>query len=947
MTFTVSPTVYTAVFEHSLDAVFLARPDGTLLAANEAAGRLLGLTEDEIIQRGRDGIIAPESPGRQAVLTKRERDGVARGELLYVHKDGSRIPVEVSSATFTADLGERLTVIIARDIRERKRIVEDLQHSRLLLDSVVNSTRDFIWLVDPNDFAVLWHNRAFATYFAEERGITQLVGMRPADLFDGADWVQFWQQTYTQALEDGSADVEYRVSTGSHVLALTLTRIQHQAEVLGISVFGRDVTDAVDSRRRLEDSESRYRTIVDTISEGVMFQAADGTILSVNPAAERIEERDEDDMLGKTSEDPQWGAIHPDGSEFPGVDHPSMYTLRTGEPQQEVVMGILTPRGNRRWITINSAPVFGDDSGRPTAVVTTFHDITAQKQAEDEVRIAAIAFEASREAMVIAAPDNTVLRVNRAFTELTGYSAAEAVGQTPRLWASGQHGPAFYRSMWETIGKEHRWQGEVWNKRRSGEVYPCWLSISAVTDDAGRITHYVASTADLSEAKSAQRDLLTLAFYDTLTGLPNRRLLMDRLRQAVAGSASGQHRGALIFIDLDEFTVLNETRGHAAGDILLTAVAERLQAHVGTDDTVARLGSDEFAVVLHDLDPDLEQAAVQAEIAAQELHSAINECLSIEGQDYHCRTTTGIAMFGSGEPSEDDLLKHADLALARAKLRGRDTVQFYNRELQAALEARVALESALRQAIPHDLRLVYQPQVDAKGVVSGAEALIRWHDPAHGVVSPGDFIPLAEENGLILPIGRWVLFTACQQLAQWGAAAGTSRLTISVNVSARQMHQSDFADVVLAALDETGADPACLTLELTESVLIADTDVNVVATHMSRLGSHGVRFSLDDFGTGFSSLRTLRNLPLQELKIDQSFVRDVAVNANDVAIARTIIGLGQSLGLSVIAEGVETDEQRLALCDLGCERFQGFLFARPMPIDEFTALLESQGRATG
>lgn len=945
MTFTVSPNVYEAVFEHSLDAVFLARPDGALLAANEAAGQMLGLTEDEIIRRGRDGIIAPESPGLEAVLANRDRDGNSRGELLYVHGDGRRIPVEVSSATFTDDTGEAMTVIIARDIRERTRIVEDLQRSRLLLESVVNSTRDFIWLVDPENFAILWHNRSFATYFAKERGITRLVGMRPAELFDSADWVRLWQDLYTQALDQGSVEAEYHVSTGTHVLALTLKRVQREDKVFGIAAFGRDVTDAVDSRRRLEESETRYRTIVDTISEGVVFQAADGTILSVNPAAERIEERDEDDLLGRNSEDPEWGAIRADGTEFPGEDHPAMYTLRTGEALQGVVMGIRTPKGNRRWITINSAPVFDAGAGRPTAVVTTFHDITDQKRAEDELRIAAIAFDQSQEAMIIAAPDTTILRTNEAFTRMTGYTSREVVGQKTTLLSSGLQGRGFYKELWAALSTDHRWQGEIWNRRRDGETFPCWLSINAVTDQEGRVTHYVGTYTDRSEAKKAQQDIYTLAFYDQLTDLPNRRLLLERLRQGVMGSARDPHRGALLLIDLDDFTILNETQGHAAGDLLLTTVAERLQELVGPEDTVARFGSDEFAVVLYDLDPGLERAALQAERAAQELRSAIHTSIELDGHDYRCRSSVGVALFGGGEPDEKELFKQADLALMQAKRDGRDTVRFHNHAVQATLEEHFALESALRQAVPHDLRLVYQPQVDANGAIYGAEALVRWHDDARGVVSPANFIPVAEANGLIVPIGQWVLETACRQVAQWQADPNTRGLSISVNVSARQLHQPDFADVVLRALADSGADASLLTLELTESLLVAET--GAVADKMARLGSKGVKFSLDDFGTGFSSLRTLRNLPLQELKIDQSFVRDVAVNPNDVAIARTIIGLGQTLGLSVIAEGVETEEQRKALCRLGCERFQGYLFARPVPIEEFAAILARRAVATG
>lgn len=937
MTTAISPSLFAAVFEHSLDAVLLAHPGGSIVAANKAACNLLGLDEAEICRRGRAGIVDPASPDLQGMLTARATQGFARAELLLVHSDGTRIPVDTSLAVFADEGGEAWSVIIGRDSRERKEYEDGLVRSRLLLDTIVNSTADFIWVVDPDDYGILWHNRAFEDYFARDRGIVNLPGLRPSDIFADQALVKFWEDLYQRAREEGSTKAEYRVSAGTHVLDLTLTAIKGEEGLIGISVFGRDITEASQARQRLQASEARYRTIVNTISEGIVFQAADGTILSSNPAAARIEDRDEDEMVGKTSEDPQWGAVRADGRPFPGEDHPAMYTLRTGEPQHGVIMGIRTPRGERRWITINSAPVFDAGEDHPNAVVTTFHDITAEKQAEDELRISAIAFESSQEAMVIAGPDGTILRVNQAFTDMTGYSAAEAVGQPTSLVSSGLQDAAFYREMWDTLASEHRWQGEVWNRRRDGEVYPCWLSISAVTDVAGRITHYVGTSTDLSAAKKAQEDIIALAFYDTLTGLPNRRLLLDRIRQTLRARSEGPHRGALVFIDLADFTILNETRGHAAGDRLLTEVGNRLQALVGAEDTVARLGSDEFAILLADLDSDLNVAVEQAQRAAQRLRSAIAEPLEIDGQEYQCRTSVGIAMFGDGQPGEQDLLKHADLALTLAKRDGQDAARFYDREVQTALEHQVRLETDLSQAIPDGLRLWYQPQVGVSGEFLGAEALVRWQDPERGIVSPADFIPMAEENGMIVPIGRWVLETACRQLAAWRDDPATGPLTISVNVSARQVHRPDFADMVLGVLAETGADPSRLVLELTESMLVAD--LGALAETMILLRSRGVSFSLDDFGTGFSSLRSLRELPIGELKIDQSFVCDLPDDPNDLAIVRTIVGLGRSLGLSVIAEGVETAEQRAALAGLGCTRYQGYLFARPLPIEEFTALI--------
>lgn len=808
MSAALSPAVYAAVFEHSLDAVFLTRPDGTIFAANRAACELLDMTEAQICQRGRNGIVDPDSPQLHTMLDERARSGRSRAEVDYIRRDGTRIPVEISSADFTDAHGQVWTVVISRDIRDR---------------------------------------------------------------------------------------------------------------------------------RRREEIEARYRTIVDTISEGVVYQAADGTILSANPAAERIQSRESDEMVGRTSDDPQWGAIRADGSEFPGEDHPAMYTLRTGEPQQGVVMGILTPGGHRRWITINSAPVLDETTQRPSGVVTTFHDITARKRTEDELRSAAMAFEASQVPSIITDPAATIQRVNHAFTEVTGFSASEAIGQTPALWSTDRHDPEFYRDVWRTLQSTGRWQGEIWNRRRNGEDYPCLQSVNAVTDDLGRVTHYVASWTDLSASRKAQQDIHTLAMFDALTGLPNRQQFVDRLDQAIRATASGRRRGALAFIDVDHFTVLNEVRGHTAGDTLLIELAHRLQSLIATRGMVARLGGDEFAIVFDDLDVDLQGAAASVDQVTQQVLATVHEPFDIEGHEYHCRASVGLALFGDGEPAKRDLMKNADLAVTQAKSRGGDTVQHYNRDVQAALEAQVRLESALRQAIPHDLRVVYQPQVNHHGAVYGVEALVRWEHPECGVISPAEFIPLAEENGLIVPIGHWVLLTACEQLAGWQAEPATCDLTVSVNVSARQMREPTFAETVLDITTQTGASPFRLTLELTESMLIED--FSAVAAQMAHLSNHGVSFSLDDFGTGYSSLRSLRQLPLHQLKIDKSFVRDVHTDPNDEAVVRTIIGLGQSLGLAVIAEGVETEASRDALIALGCQRFQGYLFGGPRPIADLADLL--------
>ena len=446
---------------------------------------------------------------------------------------------------------------------------------------------------------------------------------------------------------------------------------------------------------------------------------------------------------------------------------------------------------------------------------------------------------------------------------------------------------------------------------------------------------------DINERKQAEDEIKQLAFYDALTLLPNRRLLIDRLGQALTASARHRREGALLYIDLDNFKTLNDTRGHNVGDLLLQQVAQRLLACVREGDTVARFGGDEFVVMLEDLSDSPQEAAAQAQIVGSKILDAITQNFNLAGVDHHCTASIGITLFADHQETIADLLKQADLSMYQSKASGRNSLRFFNQDMQAAITERTALETDLAEALTRDqFELYYQAQVSGKYRVSGAEALLRWHHPRRGLVSPADFIPIAEENGLILPIGYWVLQAACRQLARWTHRPELAGLTLAVNVSARQLHQSDFVTQVLSALAASGANPQRLKLELTES-LLAENIEGIIAK-MTVLKEQGVGFSLDDFGTGYSSLSYLTRLPLDQLKIDQSFVRDCLVDANDAAIAKMVVALSGSLGLSVIAEGVESEAQRLVLARQGCHDYQGYLFGPPLPSAEFEKLLKDR-----
>ena len=535
-----------------------------------------------------------------------------------------------------------------------------------------------------------------------------------------------------------------------------------------------------------------------------------------------------------------------------------------------------------------------------------------------------------------------ILRVNRAFTEITGYSAEESVGKTPALLNSGRHDAAFFTAMWESVARTGAWQGEIWNRRKCGEIYPEWLMITAVKDKAGTVTNYVGTFSDITARKAAEDEINSLAFFDPLTGLPNRRLLLDRLKQALASSTRNVKYGALLFIDLDHFKNLNDTLGHDIGDLLLQQVAERLTTCVRESDTVARLGGDEFVVMLEDLSGTIQEAVNQAESVGEKILSTLNKTYALGSGEHHSTPSIGIALFADHSEGIDELLKRADLAMYEAKAAGRNTLRFFEPEMQTIVTARAAMEIGLREALANgQFFLHYQAQVTDVCGVAGAEALVRWRHPLRGTISPTEFIPLAEETGLIQPLGLWVLETACVQLARWAMQPGMAHLTLAVNVSARQFHQTDFVDQVLVVLERTGANPCRLKLELTESLLV--TNIDGVIAKMSALKIIGVGFSLDDFGTGYSSLSYLSRLPLDQLKIDRSFVMNIESNDNAAAICAATISLAHALNLKVVAEGVETEAQRYFLNMVHhCDLIQGYLFSRPLPLDEFEALAASK-----
>jgi diguanylate cyclase (GGDEF)-like protein/PAS domain S-box-containing protein len=626
---------------------------------------------------------------------------------------------------------------------------------------------------------------------------------------------------------------------------------------------------------------------------------------------------------------------HADGSPYPAAEC-KMYAAYLHNQKIHNADDVFW-RKNGSAISVEywSQPIVAD--GVVIGAIATFIDITERKKSETELKIAATAFEA-QESLMVTDASGMILRVNHSLSKVSGYSAEELIGQSPSILSSGRHDQDFYKAMWSSLDLNGVWQGEIFNRRKNGEIFPAHLSISAVKNEQGFVTNYVSTLTDITTSKVAEEEIKHLAYYDALTGLPNRRLLLDRLRQSLSFSARNGKEGALLFLDLDHFKTLNDTEGHAIGDLLLQQVAQRLTAAVREGDTVARLGGDEFVVMLENLSEVALEAAAQTEAIGEKILLAISQPYLLDKHEHHSTSSIGATLFNNHQSGIDELLKQADIAMYQAKKAGRNTLRFFDPQMQETINSRANLESELRKALERQqFQLYYQMQVNQSGHALGAEVLIRWCHPERGIVSPYHFIPVAEETGLILPIGEWVLNTACAQLGLWQRNSSTEHLTLSVNVSAKQFRQPDFITQVKTAIQQHSTNPTHLKLELTESILLEHIDLTIAT--MNALKEIGVRFSLDDFGTGYSSLQYLKNLPLYQLKIDQSFVRDIADDISDQAIVRTIIAMAQTLNLNVIAEGVETEQQLQLLQSSGCKTYQGYLFSKPVPIAEFEALV--------
>ena len=809
-------------------------------------------------------------------------------------------------------------------------------------EAILNATAESIFLVDTRGFVLTVNDTA-----AQRLGRTreEMTGKYVFDFFP-PDAAQVRQRNLQQVVLSGDS-MQTHDTRGDRHFSLTYYPVKDEhGQVDAVAVYAADVSARKLAEQALVRSEELSRSVLTHAAYSIIATDAAGIITVFNPGAERLHGYRAAEVIG--SHTPTLFHLNSElvaqaerlsadlGVDIaPGFDVLVARSRIAGAADESEYTYVRKDGG--QVSVLLSVTARTDANGLPLGYLGIAQDITERKRTESDLRVAAIAFE-SQEGMLVTDAQRRILRVNRAFSDITGYTPEEVIGKKPNLLKSGRHDAAFYQAMDDSLLSAGVWQGEIVNRRKAGDHYPEWLTITAVRDQHNAVTNYVATLVDISSRKAAELEINNLAFYDTLTGLPNRRLLLDRLRHALATSARSERHGALLFIDLDNFKTLNDTLGHDIGDLLLQQVALRLSHCIREGDTVARFGGDEFVVMLEQLSESLQDAATQTEAIGEKILLALNQPYDLAGHLHASTPSIGVTLFIDHELSIDELMKRADLAMYQSKAAGRNTLRFFDPEMQAAVTTRAALESDLREALlKRQFVLYYQAQVDSTRQLTGVEALLRWEHPKRGLVSPLEFIPLAEETGVILPLGQWVLETACAQLQLWARRPEMAHLTIAVNVSARQLHHPQFVDQVLSALARSGANPARLKLELTESLLV--TDVEGVISKMTALKSHGLGFSLDDFGTGYSSLSYLKRLPLDQLKIDQGFVRNILVDANDAAISKMVVALAESLGLSVIAEGVEEEAQSRFLALQGCHAYQGFLYSRPLPLGEFESFV--------
>ncbi|EXI76109.1 MAG TPA: PAS domain S-box protein [Candidatus Accumulibacter phosphatis] len=931
----------TLIFERAPIGIAFLR-DRIIQRCNPSFEKMFGYSPGALLGQSTRICFANETRWREAgehahaVISE---TGRYSGELEYRKADGTPIWCQVTGSRFNPDNPEEGLVWLFEDVTARRAaeeaLVDSLWEQQLIFDNAM------IGISYQRQQTILRCNRRCEEIFGYPPG--GLNGQSARILFA------------TDEAWEGDGRLVYDHHHGRETFAGEFVYCRRDGEPIRVRVIGRtigeheradtwiwtyeDVTAQRAAEERLRQShlelEQRVgertrelsqqlhfmRQLIEAIPGPVFYKSRDGRYLGCNQAFVELIGKARSEVVGATVDDL---APHDLADRYRAADEELL--ARGGSLVYEAK--VRHADGSERDVIFHKA-TYGKPDEPGSGLVGVILDITERKRMEARLQQAATVFDSSAEGITITAPDGSIIAVNRAFSEITGYGEEEVIGRNPRMLQSGRQDQDVYRQMWQELRTTGRWQGELWNRRKDGRTFLESLTISAVKDSEGRVTHYVGVFSDITELRKAHDQLDHQAHHDPLTGLPNRLLLGDRLHKAMQRAHREEAQLAVLFIDLDRFKVINDTLGHQAGDRVLCEVARRLSRLMRESDTVGRLGGDEFLIIVERIaDPGA------ASHVAEKILTVLQDAPVTVEHEFFVGASIGISVFPQDGNEVDTLMKNADVAMYRAKERGRNTYDFFTKALTRSSLERLQMETDLRRAIERDELLVYlQPQFSLRdGRLLGAEALVRWLRPQHGLVMPGEFIRLAEESGLIVAIGEWVLLTAASHWAAW-LAAGLAPGVLSVNVSGVEFSRGRIEQTARKTIASSGLAAGCIELEITESAIMSHAESSVQV--LDNLRAMGISLVIDDFGTGYSSLAYLKRLPINKLKIDQSFVRGLPGDVEDCAITRAVIALAHSLQLTVIAEGVESAVQREFLASEGCDEMQGYLCGRPLPIDEY------------
>jgi diguanylate cyclase (GGDEF)-like protein/PAS domain S-box-containing protein len=917
---------YRSLVETTGTGFAIVDDEGRILDANDSYVAITGhATLAEIKGRPVSDWTAPDFRGKneQAFRSLKESGVVRNLEVDYIDSRGKITPVEIF-ATRVPHEDTFQTLSLVRDISERRRGEQILKDNEERLSMALRGGRLGFWDWDVPSGRVLY-NREWAS----------ILGF---DLDEIDPSFRFWRgrlhpddkaKTIRAAkdLLDGTTEVfevEHRLISkqGEHVWVLgvgRISKVDDDGAPLRVTGVMLDISQRKLAETALAESERRFRNVALTSGDWIWQVDAQGRYSYVSETVTRILGYTPDEIIGKRPLD-----LMPE-DEAARVAPLLESHIQTRSPLVDIENWNRAKDGSLICLLTNGVPIFDDDLVF-AGYFGTDKDITDRKRSEHQLKLFGKVFESALEGITITDAQGTIIAVNQAFTEITGYASREALGQTPRLLRSNRHDADFYRRMWASLEETGTWEGEIWNRRKNGEAYPEWLSISAINEENGLPTHYVAVFHDITEMKRKEELIEHQAYHDALTGLPNRLLLLDRLTLAMTRARRARSGVGLLFLDLDNFKSVNDSLGHAVGDMLLVETARRLSEAVRDSDTVSRLGGDEFVVLMDDLEDEADTLRT-----AERLLKSMEPSFLLEGRELFMSTSIGIAVFPRDGDEPGTLIRNADIAMYRAKEHGRNQYNMFTSTMNAVVQRRIELERDMRIGLAENhFFLLYQPKVDIRtGRTVGMEALVRWRR-GDEIVSPNEFIPLAEKTGLIRQLGEQVAamgLTECAPLLKQAQC-----LRLSLNLSPREFQQSDLLERLAAQMETHGIEPHCLEIEVTETAML--TDAEEAIDKLKRLAATGVTISMDDFGTGYSSLSYVKRLPVHTLKVDRSFVTGLGTDESDESIIKTIIQLARNFDMTVLAEGVETREQLAILAALGCDQVQGYYFSKPVGIDE-------------